>query len=100
MERLLVGAEHPTPLPHLADLLVAVAIRLKRRKPACILLPSTEDLAELTAVLLAMRNMADDATDLTRQARLPRRVRSGPRAQPDLPAAVSVKLRLVKGGRT
>jgi hypothetical protein len=65
-ERLLAGAERPTPLPHLAPLLVAVAVRLKRCKPACVVLPSVEDLAELTAVLLAMRYLSSDAADLTK----------------------------------
>ncbi len=65
---LFVGAGEPVRLPHLAPLLAAIALRLKPRKPACIVLPSTENLAELIAVLVALHTLASDAADLTKQA--------------------------------
>ncbi len=65
---LFVGAGEPVRLPHLAPLLAAIALRLKPRKPACIVLPSTENFAELIAVLVALHTLASDAADLTKQA--------------------------------
>jgi hypothetical protein len=67
-ENLCIDAEVPVPLPHLASLLAAVAVRLKPRNPVCIVLPSTEYLADLTAVLVAMHSLAGDAEELTKQA--------------------------------
>jgi hypothetical protein len=48
--------------------MAAVAVRLKPHDPVCIILPSMEYLAELTAVLLAMHSLVSDAEELTRQA--------------------------------
>ena len=68
VDRLCIGATNPVGVPHLAALLAAVAGRLNPRKPVCIVVPSTEGLAELTAVLVAMDSLGRDAADMTKQA--------------------------------
>ena len=68
VEGLCIGADRPVPLPHLSSLLAAIAVRLKLCKPICVVLLSTENLAELTAVLVAMHSLAADAAELTKQA--------------------------------
>ena len=54
--------------PALAELLVDVLLRAASGKPTCVILPSTIEVSEFTAIRTALRLFPDDAADLTRSA--------------------------------
>jgi hypothetical protein len=67
-DRILVGADQPVSFPLLAQLLASIAARIEPRKPVCVVLPSTEYLAELTALVLSLRWLEPDCRELAGQA--------------------------------
>lgn len=51
------------PIPHIARLVVSTALQTKATDPICIILPSTEHVAQFTAILVSLQCLASDFPD-------------------------------------
>ncbi|MCK1480543.1 ATP-binding protein [Bradyrhizobium sp. 197] len=56
------GGQH-LPIPHIARLVVSTALQTKATDPICIILPSTEHVAQFTAILTSLQCLASDFSD-------------------------------------
>jgi hypothetical protein len=61
LDRILISnAGHRVPLPHVARMVVSTALQAQMTGPICIVLPSTEHVAQFAAILSALQCLASD----------------------------------------